>query len=171
MDRTPTRETRAAETQIRRGWHGLGHLSRTEKNWFGCLLHDLSTVTATIGFSSVFVLYAVILTPETSAFGVIGTTVVSLLTLIAVGVAVRGGWIHPPLTETPGWLSMTPWLVLFRILYYNGVLLLTVFGTVVVADAVGTPVLALVLAFVGSLLAGLLVPTLGDRFYDRVTNR
>ena len=170
MERIPTRDTSAAETRIRRSWHGLGHLSRTEKTRFGAILHDTSTIVGTICFVTMPVLYAVLISTDVRVFGVTGAAVLSIVTISSVGIAIRGGIVHPPGTDTPGWLSYNPWLVLLRIVYYNIVLAVAIFGSVIVADSVGLPVVSLIIAFSVSLAAGLILPRVADLFYYRVAN-
>jgi hypothetical protein len=54
---------------------------------------------------------------------------------VIVGTLVRGGFVRPLATPTPGWVTLSPSLLLARIPYFNGGLALAIFGGLRVEQA------------------------------------
>ncbi|ELY57394.1 hypothetical protein [Natronolimnohabitans innermongolicus] len=86
-------------------------------------------------------------------------------TMVAVGAAIRGGWIRPLWTETLGWVAVTPSLIVLRLFYYNLSLAVGVFGGVALADAVRIAPLSLVAAFAVALGTTLAFPRIAESIY------
>ncbi|MDQ2051551.1 hypothetical protein RBH26_13800 [Natronolimnohabitans sp. A-GB9] len=164
-DRVPGRQTRPAYSTTRRTWYGYGHLTRAEKSGFGRYLHDCSYVFGDVSVFSLPVLFAIVVAPGAGAFDATAAGLLAWATMVAVGAAIRGGWITPLATETLGWVSVTPVLLGFRLIYYNCALGLAVFGGVALADAVGYAPLSLLVAITVTALATLAFPRLAQSFY------
>jgi len=47
---------------------------------------------------------------------------------VVVGTLVRGGFVRPLWTSTPGWVMLSPSLLLARVPYFNAGLALAIFG-------------------------------------------
>ncbi|MFC4542131.1 hypothetical protein ACFO5R_09345 [Halosolutus amylolyticus] len=167
----PARQTEPAYSATRRTWYGYGSLARVEKSGFGRVLHDCSTVFGDVSIPSLPVLFAIVVAPGTGAYDATAAGIVAWPTMVAVGTAVRGGWIRPLATDTLGWVAITPSLILLRVVYYNLVLIVAVFGGVAVANAVGIAPLSLVVAFVVAIGSMLSFPRLAERFYGVVRRR
>ncbi|NGM69409.1 hypothetical protein G6M89_10380 [Natronolimnobius sp. AArcel1] len=167
-DRAPGRQTGPATSTTRRTWYGYGKLSRTEKSGFGRFLHDCSSIFGDISMPALPMLLVVLLNPDPSGFGPVGAAIVTWATLILVGTLIRGGWIKPFATDTLGWVSITPVLVLVRIVYFNSAIALAVFGSTSLAAALGIEPLVLVFAALISAVAALAFPRVGESVYRRV---
>lgn len=166
-ERRPARQTEVAESHRRESWSGFGERNVTEKDGVGVFLDDVTYVFADISILSIPVLGVVMSTPPRHWFGVKGAALVAWLTMVATGALVRGGWVKPLASDVRGWVSMTPWLILFRLGYYNAVLALASFGGRAAEGAV-SPVASLAFALVvGSLGIGLF-PRLAESFYGVV---
>lgn len=164
MSDRPARQTEAAQSRRRGAWYGHGQRTVAEKDPFGLFLDDAAYVFADISLLSVPVLSAVMLTAQRQWFGVKGVALVAWVTMVVVAALIRGGWVRPLATDAPGWVSMTPWLVLLRLGYYNAILALAVFGGSA-AEAAVSPFASVAFAFaVGALGIGLF-PRLAESFY------
>ncbi len=147
----PGRETAVAESSERRGWHGYGTLSRVEKSGFGCLFHDTSRVFGEVAVLGLPALVCVWISPQETFVGATAMALLAWLVMTLVGTLVRGGWIHPPATPTPGWVTLSPWLLILRVFYFNPVLLVASFGGSWVTGLLESSVLGL--AFAGGVAA------------------
>ncbi len=136
----PGRETAAARTTERRTWYGYGHLTRTEKSGVGVFLHDATRIFAEVTVFSLPVLLFVMDYPATGWFDAKATGLVAWAVAVFIGTLVRGGWIRPLATDTLGWVTLAPSLLVLRIPYYNGVMALAVFGGLAVGGRVAASV-------------------------------
>ena len=163
--RVPGRRTRPAYSTTRRTWYGLGHLARAEKSGFGRFLHDCSLVFGDVSIPALPVLIAIMATPGRGVYDATAAGLLAWMTMVAVGTAIRGGWIRPLWTETLGWVSVAPSLIVLRFVYYNLSIAAAVFGGLALADAVGHPPVSLAVAFVVAILSTLAFPRLGESLY------
>ncbi len=167
----PVRQTEPAYSATRRTWYGYGTLARSEKSRFGQFLHDCSHIFGDVSVLSLPVLFAIMAAPGTGVYDATAAGLLAWMTMVAVGTAIRGGWIKPIATDTLGWVSLTPSLIVLRILYYNIVLAAAAFGGPALAIATGVGPLSLVVAgllAVGSMLA---FPRLAEGFYHLLADR
>lgn len=132
----PGRETAAATSRTRRTWYGYGSLARTEKSGFGLFLHDTTRIFAEVSVLSLPSLLYVMTVPLTTPLDAKATALLAWLTMTFVGTLIRGGWITPLLSSAPGWVLVTPRLLLLRIGYFNAVMLAATFGGLTLGNAV-----------------------------------
>lgn len=163
--RNPSRQTRPAYSATRRTWYGYGSLARVEKSGFGRVLHDCSYVFGDISIPSIPILFVVMAAPGTGVYDATAAGLLAWMTTVAVGTAIRGGWIGPLATETLGWVAVTPSLIVLRFVYYNLVLAVAVFGGVALADVAGFAPLSLVVAFVVAVVSMLAFPRVAESVY------
>ncbi|MCU4972631.1 hypothetical protein OB955_07750 [Halobacteria archaeon AArc-m2/3/4] len=168
-DGAPGRQTGPATTATRRSWYGHGTLTRVEKSPVNRYLHDVTYVFADVSIPSLPVLFVVMMTSVEAGFGAVPATMVGWATLVAVAAAIRGGWIQPLATDTPGWVAVTPSLVVLRLVYYNLLLFAVAYGSVALADLVGRPAASLGFAFAIALLATVLFPRVAESVYRRLS--
>jgi len=167
MGDRPARQTERARDRRRRTWDGDSLGSMTEKDSVGVLLDDAGYVFADVSTFSIPVLAAVLVTEPATWYGVKTGALVAWLAMVAVGTAIRGGWVTPPATDAPGWVSLAPRLLAFRLGYYNAALALGAYGASAVAS-LGYPLASLGVALgVGALAAGFF-PRLAESFYGLV---
>ncbi|MFW6317046.1 MAG: hypothetical protein ACOC06_01075 [Halorubrum sp.] len=133
---TPGRESAAARSTERRIWYGYGQLTRTEKSRFGVFLHDTTRLFAEISVFSLPVLLSVMEYPASGWFDAKATGLVAWLTAVVVATLVRGGFVRPLATPTPGWVTLSPSLLVARVPYFNGGLALAIYGGLRVEKAV-----------------------------------
>ncbi|WP_193309186.1 hypothetical protein [Halorubrum halophilum] len=133
---TPGRENAAARSTERQIWYGYGQLTRVEKSRFGVFLHDTTRLFAEVSVFSLPVLFSVMEYPATGWFDAKATGIVAWLTAVLVGTLVRGGFIRPLATTTPGWVTLSPSLLLARVPYFNAGLALAIFGGLHVGQSV-----------------------------------
>jgi len=126
--RTHGRESAAARSRERRVWYGYGQLARAEKSRFGVFLHDTTRLFAEISILSLPVLLFVMEYPAAGRFDAKATGLVAWIAAVVAGTLVRGGFVQPLATRTPGWVTLSPSLLLARIPYFNGGLALAIFG-------------------------------------------
>ncbi|WP_418286568.1 hypothetical protein [Halorubrum sp. DTA46] len=131
----PGRETAAAESGDRRTWYGWGQLTRVEKRGVGLFLHDVTRVFSELSIVSLPVLLAVMEYPTTGWFDAKATALVAWTTAVVVATLIRIGAVHPVGTATPGWVTLSPWLVALRVPYFNASLALAIFGGLAVHEA------------------------------------
>jgi len=132
----PGRETATARSNVRRIWYGYGQLGRTEKSGFGLFLHDIVRIYAEVSILSLPVLFAIMAAPAPGQLDAKATGLVAWLTMTLVGTLVRGGWVRPLGTPTPGWVRLSPSLLVLRVGYFNAALAVAAFGGLSVAAAV-----------------------------------
>ncbi|GEM_PF-612770 len=168
MNRVPGRDTRNATSSKRRTWYGYGTLTRTEKPPAGRYLHDVTFVfsdLSVLGLPAILVAFAY---ADPSPYGVSAATLVGWLTMTAVGAAIRGGWISPLATDIPGWVSLAPTLLVFRLLYHNVAFLVIAFGSTWLAGQLGVAPLSLFFAMATGVLAVMLFPRAGGSTYRAI---
>ncbi|WP_436343932.1 hypothetical protein [Natronorubrum sp. FCH18a] len=170
-DRNPGRQTRPANSATRRTWYGLGKLSRAKKSGFGRALHDCSHVFGDISILALPTLFAIMAAPGPGIYDATAAGLLAWTTMVAVGTAIRGGWIRPLATDTLGWVAVTPSLLVLRFVYYNLALSLAVFGGVWLADVLDVAPLSLGVAFVVSVVSILAFPRLAESVYGRLRER
>jgi hypothetical protein len=162
----PARETRPARTRLRRSWAGHGSLITVEKDPLARYLHDVTRVFADVSIPALPALLLVLMSPDLRPFGVKGGALFVWASLTLTATLVRGGWVDPPFTEVPGWVAVTPRLVLLRVVAFNGVFLLAAYGGDVVASTVGVPLVAPLLATAVGVVAALAFPRLAEVVHD-----
>jgi len=157
------RETAAAKSQKRRIWYGYGQLARTEKNGAGLFLHDTIRIYGELSVLALPALFVVMSYPGGAWWDAKGTALIAWLTMTLVGTLIRGGWIRPLLTPSRGWVTLSPPLLAFRLLYFNLAMLVAAYGGLAVAAGVGwLPASALWAAGFGT-LAMLVFPVAAQR--------
>lgn len=164
----PSRQTQAAQSRRRQAWQGMGEGRVSEKDKVGVLLDDIAYVFADISVLALPTLWWLLTNAEVDWFGVKATAFVAWMAMILVGALIRGGWVAPLWTDVHGWVSMTPWLVLFRLGYYNGALALAAFGGASLTDL--SPLLAVGFAFVVGVVSAWAFPRLADAFYGLIAS-
>jgi len=113
-------------------------LTSAEKSRFGVFLHDTTRLFSEISILSLPVLLLVMEYPATGWFDAKATGLVAWLTAVVVGTLVRGGFVHPIATPTPGWVTLSPSLLLARVPYFNSGLALAIFGGLRVEQTIAT---------------------------------
>ena len=131
------RETGVAESRRRRVFYGYGSSTTVEKNGFGRFLDDVVRVYAEVSVFALPVLLYIMDYPAGGWFDAKATGLLAWSTMTLVGALIRGGWLQPLWTETPGWVKLTPWLLALRVGYLPAVLALAVFGGLWVAGLAG----------------------------------
>ncbi|WP_459882962.1 hypothetical protein [Halorubrum gandharaense] len=124
---------------MRRTWYGYGTLTRTEKSGVGIFLHDATRISAEMTVLALPVLLFVMDSPTTGWFDAKATGLLALTVAIVAGTLVRGGWIRPLGSATPGWVTLAPVPLVVRIPYFNALFALAIFGGLVVGGVVGAP--------------------------------
>ncbi len=167
----PGRQTEPAYSSTRRTWYGYGSLARVEKSGFGRVLHDSSTLFGDISILSLPVLFVLMAAPGTGIYDATAAGFLAWMTMIAVGTAIRGGWIKPLATDTLGWVSITPSLLVLRLVYYNVVLAVAAFGGSALATATGIGPLSLIFALLTAIVSTLCFPRLAESTYAAIHDR
>ncbi len=67
--------------------------------------------------------------------GVKSAAFLGWMTMVLGAALIRGGWVSPLFTDIPGWVSITPILVVLRVLYFNLALAVAAYG----GGLLGTP--------------------------------
>ncbi len=164
----PGRETGVAESTHRRGWAGFGGRGSTEKNVVGRLVTDFTRVATETLVLTIPTLLALPPVQGLAPYDVFNTWILAWIATLLVGTLVRGGWIDPPLTDAPGWGRLLATLLLFRLLYFNGTVLVAVGGGLVVATLAGAGSVAWPFALAVGALSALLFPAAVDGWMARV---
>lgn len=167
-DGPPGRETQAADSTERRIWYGHGTLGRVEKDPLGMFLQDVIRIYAEISVLSLPVLVLVMLLPPGVWYDATATALVAWMLMTAVGTLIRGGWIQPLATETAGWVTLSPWLLALRVVYFNLAFVVSAFGGVVVAAALGWPPAGVLWAGPVAIVLILLFPRVAQETAARV---
>lgn len=136
-ERAPGRETNVANSCRRRVFYGYGSSARVRKNGFGRFLDDTVRVYAEVSVFALPVLLYIMDYPAGGWFDAKATGLLAWSAMTLVGALIRGGWIQPPGTETPGWVRLTPWLLALRVGYLPVILALAVFGGLWAAGPAG----------------------------------
>ena len=163
--RAPGRLTRPAYSDTRRTWYGYGRLASVEKSGFGRVLHDCPHIAGDISFPAFPTLLAIMATPGRGVYDATAAGLLAWTTMVAVGTAIRGGWVRPLGTDTLGWVTFAPALLVLRVVYYNLSLAVAVFGGLALAAATGYTPLSLVVAFAVAAVSTLAFPRLGESVY------
>lgn len=162
----PGRETAAARSTERRVWYGYGSLSRAEKSAFGAFLHDTTRIfgeVAVLGLPALLYVWAY---PTTAFYDVTATAVTAWVVMTLVGTLVRGGWIHPLWTDAPGWVTLSPSLLVVRVGYYVPALLVAAFGGFWLSEA-ATPAAGLPFSAAVAAVSMLAFPRLAEAWLAR----
>jgi len=169
MDEHPARDVESARSSIRRTWTGHGRLVREEKDAVGLFLHDLVRVFGGVSVPAVPALFYVTGAVGPSASDLQAGALVGWLALVVTATLVCGGWVGVPLTERPGWLSLSlrPSVIGVRLVVFNAAVLVAAAVGAAVAAVAGAAVAAGVALLVGVTTA-LGVPALAERVYDAV---
>ncbi|USZ69916.1 hypothetical protein NGM10_16055 (plasmid) [Halorussus salilacus] len=164
----PGRQIEAAESRRRRSWDGNSLGAVSEKDPLGLLLDDAAYVFADVSVFSIPILYTVMMTSPARWYGTKTSALVAWAAMVGVGTLIRGGWVRPLGTDVRGWVSLTPWLVLFRVVYFNAALAAAAYGGEA-AVQLGSPAGSLATgAVVGAVSVGVF-PRLAESFYLRVS--
>ena len=131
------RETGVAESSRRHVFYGYGSSTTVEKNGFGRFLDDVVRVYAEVSVFALPVLLSIMEYPAGGWFDAKATGLLAWSTMTLVGALIRGGWLQPLWTETPGWVTLRPWLLVLRVGYRPVVFALAVFGGYWLAGVAG----------------------------------
>ena len=163
----PGRETDAASSTDRRIWYGYGTLGRAEKDPFGMFLQDIIRVFGEISVFALPSLLAVMFVETGTWYDAKATGLVAWILMATVGALIRGGWIRPLATDVRGWVTLSPWLLVLRFVYFNAAFSTATFGGVAVGAAVWGPA-SLLWAGSVAVLSILLFPRIGEETAARV---
>jgi hypothetical protein len=108
-------------------------------------------------------LFLIMRTPPPGAFDAKATGLLAWLTMTLVGTLIRGGWIRPIVSTTPGWVRLSPPLLVLRLGYFNLVMLVAAFGGLLVGVTAG-PLVGLVWAGGVAVLGTLLFPRVAEEW-------
>jgi len=167
MSRRRSRDVRSATSDRRLTWYGWGKIARVPKTGFGQFLHDLARMYGDVSFSALPFLFLVWLSGEMSLFGFTTATIGVWFSLVFVGTLIRGGWIRPVLSDTPGWVAVAPSMIALRLVYYNVAMAISVFAAVTIGSATLGPLVIPASIGLGVLVA-VLFPRIADTVYDRL---
>lgn len=165
MDDPPGRDTELARSHQRRTWYGHGQLTRVEKGGINRFLHDLTYTFADVSVFGLPAIYLVFLAAGTGNFGGRAVMLVAWVTMTITAAAIRGGWITPFGTETPGWVSFSLTLAVVRLLYYNVAIGATVAGSLLLAKVVESPPSSIGFAFAIGFLVTMAFPRIAETCY------
>ena len=158
----PRREPEAADSTERRIWYGYGTLGRAEKDPLGMLLQDVIRIYGEVTVLSLPILLLVHILPPGVWYDATGTALVAWILMTLVGTLIRGGWVQPLATDTPGWVTLSPWLLVLRVLYFNGTFVVAAFGGVYLGAALGWAPVGLLWSGAVAILSTLLFPRIGE---------
>lgn len=170
MDDPPGRDTELARSHQRRTWYGHGQLTRVEKGGINRFLHDLTYTFADVSVFGLPAIYLVFLAAGTGAFGGRAVMLVAWVTMTITAAAIRGGWITPLGTETPGWVSFSPLLAVVRLLYYNFAIATTVAASLLLAESVGSPPSSLGFTVGIAFVTTMAFPRVAEAVYRRISD-
>jgi len=164
----PGRETAVAASTERRSWYGYGSITRIEKSRFGRLLNDATRIYAEVALFGLPILLYIMDAPAAGWFDAKATGLVALVTMTVVGTLIRTGTIRPLATQTDGWVTLTPWLLVLRAVYFNVALVIAIFGGVAVGTFLGSWPGGLLWAGAVSTVAMLAFPRCGQTWLQWV---
>ncbi|WP_276301507.1 hypothetical protein [Halorussus lipolyticus] len=167
MSERGARQTKPATSRRRQSWSGWGEARVDEKDRIGVFLDDVTYAFADVSVLSIPILFHLLTVATNSWFGLKFGALVAWLTMVLGAAVFRGGWITPLATDEPGWVAMTPWLVVLRLGYYNGALALAAYGGRALSEAV-SPAASVGFALVVGALAVGVFPRIADGFYEDV---
>lgn len=158
----PGRETSAATSNYRREFLAIGNRTGSEKDRVGVFFADVGRIAGEIGTLTLPVMLYLPVAQAGKPFAFFETWLLALMTMIVVGTLLRGGWITPPFTDAPGWVRLFPTLILLRLVYFNGALLVSIHGGSAVAGETGVVAAGLLWSLSVSGAATLLFPRVVD---------
>ena len=163
----PGRSIRPAYSRYRRTWYGYGRQARVEKSRFGCVLDDATYAFGDVSLAGLPVLFGIMVTGQ---LDVQGATLSAWATMVLIVTVLRGGWIRPLATETRGWVSVTPSLILLRVVYYNLTLFVATYGGFVIASSMGLSMTVGSFGLAVAVGAGAMMafPRLAERYAGRL---
>ena len=142
----------------------MGSLNREEKHWTGRLLHDIGSVAADISLFGLPALLYVVIAVDSR---VVWTGLLAWAVVIGVAALLRGGWVRPLGSTALGWVALRVSLVPARLVCYNLVLLVAVYGGLMATDLLGWPAGVVAVSCLGT-VGTLTIPTVADRSYELV---
>lgn len=163
----PGRETSAATSNYRREFLAIGNRTGSEKGQIGVLLADIGRIAGEIGVLTLPVMLSLPVAQVWEPIALFEAWLVALITMIVVGTLVRSGWIAPPFTDAPGWARLFPTLILLRVIYFNGALLVAVHSGNVVAGETGMVATGLLWSAAVSAVLTLSFPRVVDEWMVR----
>ncbi|QSG04147.1 hypothetical protein [Natranaeroarchaeum sulfidigenes] len=163
----PGRETTAAESTERRIWYGYGTLGRAEKDPLGMFLQDVIRIYGEVTVISLPILLLVHILPAGVWYDATGAALVAWILMTLVGTLIRGGWVQPLATDTPGWVTLSPWLLVLRVLYFNVTFVVAAFGGVFLGAALGWTPVSVLWAGAVAILSMLFFPRTGEETASR----
>ncbi|WP_224268700.1 hypothetical protein [Haloprofundus salinisoli] len=169
-DPPPGRTTDTAESRKRWGWSGHGVGSKVEKDGVGLFLDDLAYAFADVSVSALPVILAVYMLGDIRVFGARTATLVAWLTMVVVAAVIRGGWVTPLGSDVPGWVTLAPSLLVFRLLYFNATLGLAGYGGAAISGELALPLESVLFAFVVGVLSVALFPRLAEELSRRLAD-
>ena len=167
MPQPSGRNTKAAQNRERRTWTaGAGGVTTIEKDGFGLWIDDITYAFAEISVTSLPILYIVLVTAGTEFFGAKSAATIGWLTMVVVAGTIRGGWVTPLATDVPGWVSITPSLVMLRLIYYNLVLAVVTYTGGMIGTTLALPLVSIAFAILVAGLATGIFPRIADKAYQ-----
>lgn len=145
----------------------MGTLTRAEKSGFGRFLDDVTYIFADVTVSSLPALLYVWANEPDSELALTAPALAAWTTMVVVGTLIRGGWITPVGSKTLGWVSTRLSLLGARLVYFNLVLLTSVYGSFGLAALIGIDGLVVPVAVAIGATATLAFPRIADELYDR----
>lgn len=165
MGDPPGRETRPARSARRSSWYGLGKTTTVEKDGVGRFIDDLVYAFADVSLAGLPVLWHVATTATNRYAGVKTAALVAWTTMVVGAAAIRGGWVTPLGTSVPGWVSVTPLLVVFRVFYFGVALAVAAYGGGALAVELALPLESVTFAATVAALAVGAFPRFAEEYY------
>ncbi|WP_049971463.1 hypothetical protein [Haladaptatus cibarius] len=170
MSRHPARDTKKARSSRRGTWYGHGQTTTVEKDGVGRFIDDAVYTFADVSLVTMPLLAFVAITANVTHFGVKNSAMIAWVTMVVGAAAIRGGWVTPLGTDVPGWVSLSPSLILLRLGYYNLVLAVAAYGGGGIAVTLSLPVVSVLFTFLFAAIAIGVFPRIADEFYEYVSN-
>lgn len=165
MTQPPGRNTKPAQSRKRRSWAaGDGSITTVEKDGFGVWIDDIVYAFADISVPSIPILYIVLTTAGIEFFGVKNAAMIVWMTMVVGAGTIRGGWVTPLATDVRGWVSITPSLILLRLLYYNIVIALATYGGGTVGTTLSLPLVSIAFAFITGVIGVGIFPRVAEEY-------
>lgn len=171
MSQSAGRNTKAAQSRERRTWAaGAGSVTTIEKDGFGLWIDDIVYAFTEISVTSLPILYIVLTTAGIEFFGAKNAAMIAWMTMVVVAGTIRGGWVTPLATDVPGWVSMTPSLIVLRLIYYNLVLAVTTYAGGMIGTTLALPLVSVIFAILVAGLAAGIFPRIADEVFRAVSS-
>ncbi|GAA0245923.1 hypothetical protein ACFFQF_05065 [Haladaptatus pallidirubidus] len=170
MSRHPARDTKKARNSRRGTWYGHGQTTTVEKDGVGRFIDDVVYTFADVSLVSMPLLVFVAISANTTHFGVKNSAMIAWVTMVVGAAMIRGGWVMPLGTDVPGWVSLSPSLVLLRLCYYNLALALAAYGGGAIAETLSLPLISVLFTFLFAAIAIGVFPRVADEFYRHVSD-